>query len=794
MNLVSDGEAYPIQFFGEDNLVRVKRVGKAATVCLDPSLICERSRITQPGSNIYCLPQPGLPSPPPPILSHPPPPSHPPSIRSVSRPDVTPIEIRPYENRDVELLDVSIRRPMDNHSSFSMGQRTLRTFQTLGTRIYGWPDEMFNMNAARRTFQKDPTVGNRSEYESNVLTKIIDDIYGIICDDYNSTKTDFLDELQKQIVTYLNKCFALIKGEGTKCLYVEKMINTEFGYPMFLMRDVSAVKEFLDSATKDRGYQWPPPSHSTLIFGGDTQSGKKNRKSKDIFIHPFTIWKNCDKRLWFRKVESSPHITDPLILNAWPPNAITRKMAAGSKDKVLFHADGTSTSLLTVLNYVGQVFCNESNNILNWLLDWMALVVQNPGIPTKIAPMLTGEEGNGKNFFFDMFAAILGPQHHTVISRTKIFDRFNGSIEGKSLVFVNEMDSLEKKEWSHLRELIIDPTAPIERKGQEIRIVKNVANFIFVSNNQHSDLFPDLGTTKRRIVQLTCRNVIKDPMLWNRFWEWSGGNHISGSTTRQVCHGSLALADFLYNRRVERRIDVMPIDENGDPCVLSGLQDVPQWWYDCLGRGLILGSTDQTPWDTNRTAFSGPSTVKWISLVAPFRVLRQDMYEAFKGWFKHSNMGNLNIGGLQFIRQMNYLLLGRTHIVPRKRTRTGSKNGQKAYWMIEPLLDERRKFRLLYDNISFDDSDDNVTDGGTIPIDRFADEHTCDYKALSERLPNLTIIGVGQRDEEMVVVNQRDDSGQKKMEDEDSDSSDEEGEDDEDDGDEDVDFGGPDDI
>ena len=420
----------------------------------------------------------------------------------------------------------------------------------------------------------------------------------------------------------------------------------------------------------------------------------------------------------------------------------------------------------------------------------MATVVQRPGVPTKIAPLLTGEEGNGKNFFFDMFAAILGPPHHTVISATRIFDRFNGSVEGKSLVFVNEMDTLTKKEMASVNILITDPTASIERKGQERRYVKNVANFVFVSNVLHRDLFPDLGTTKRRFVHLSSRNVNKNPVLWSHFWEWSGGNMIdptgknpeNSSTTRKICNGSLALADFLYNRKVTRRIDEIPVHENGSSCMLRGLQDVPQWWKDCLTRGVILGSSNQTPWDTERSAFSGPSRMKWIELKDPFRLFHSETFEAFKGWYKNSNMGIQNIQEIQFVRQMNEILLGRTELVPRKRLRSSKKTGQKTYWMIDPLLDERRKFSLLYGNISFDDADDQLTDAGTIPIDRFGVQWIDDYKALSEGLPTAQEDGNGDPDgndqDDVQIIHEEEKKGE---------SSEEE---DGDDGEDDVDFDG----
>jgi len=113
-------------------------------------------------------------------------------------------------------------------------------------------------------------------------------------------------------------------------------------------------------------------------------------------------------------------------------------------------------------------------------------------------------------------------------------------------------------------------------------------------------------------------------------------------------------------------------------------------------------------------------------------------------------MGIQNIKEIQFVRQMNEILSGRTEIVPRTRHRTSKKTGQKTFWLIDPLLDERRKFSGLYGNISFDDADDQLTDAGTIPIDKFGEQWIDDYKALSEGLPTAQedgqVCGYGDQD------------------------------------------------
>jgi len=180
----------------------------------------------------------------------------------------------------------------------------------------------------------------------------------------------------------------------------------------------------------------------------------------------------------------------------------------------------------------------------------MATVVQNPGVPTQMAPLITGEEGNGKNFFFDMFAAIFGDHNCVVTTNLKDFDRFNSSLEGKALIIVNEMTDLTSQQWSHLRGMITDATIRVEEKGLDVRHVKNVANIVFLSNVVHRELFPDIGTNVRRIVHFPCRNVTKPPLMWDHFWEWAGGRGINHTTTRKKCDGSMALADYLSHSSV----------------------------------------------------------------------------------------------------------------------------------------------------------------------------------------------------------------------------------------------------
>ena len=50
----------------------------------------------------------------------------------------------------------------------------------------------------------------------------------------------------------------------------------------------------------------------------------------------------------------------------------------------------------------------ECENIMDWLLRWLAYPLQNPGAKLRTAVVMHGDEGAGKNFLFDLVASIFG--------------------------------------------------------------------------------------------------------------------------------------------------------------------------------------------------------------------------------------------------------------------------------------------------------------------------------------------------------------------------------------------------
>ena len=273
-----------------------------------------------------------------------------PSIRNLECPDVRPLEIRPIDSDDIE---ASMRRCGDEVAEYGhdlsqeedsedelvtslanlaplapMDHRRQRPVVPSGISKYGFKLDDPMMENTRITFQKDPKVDGHRSYDAKRMVNIVMEVYDEICADTRATKNDLLDELERRVVLYLNQCFAFVKSDGLKSYYVEKMIdcNKDHQYPVFKSRNDKSLQQILRSAIISRNLTWPPASHSDVIFGGQTDTGKK-KKPKDLFISPYKIWTECPRHLFFEKVEADPENNNPLILNTWQPNAITQEMA-----------------------------------------------------------------------------------------------------------------------------------------------------------------------------------------------------------------------------------------------------------------------------------------------------------------------------------------------------------------------------------------------------------------------------------------------------------------------------------
>jgi hypothetical protein len=144
----------------------------------------------------------------------------------------------------------------------------------------------------------------------------------------------------------------------------------------------------------------------------------------------------------------------------------------------------------------------------NWLLDWMANIVQRPWLKTQVPISLYGKEGCGKDILFDWFREyILGSVHtfQTANPQRDIFSRFSDGAVNKVFVQVDEAKCLHEFA-EQLKNLVTCKTITWECKNGKITTVDNFCNLLFTSNNENA---LSVSSDDRRLALFRCSSLYK---------------------------------------------------------------------------------------------------------------------------------------------------------------------------------------------------------------------------------------------------------------------------------------------
>lgn len=144
---------------------------------------------------------------------------------------------------------------------------------------------------------------------------------------------------------------------------------------------------------------------------------------------------------------------------------------------------------------------DEVDNIVHWILCWLALPLQRIGTKMASALIIHGPQGTGKNLFFDAWRDIYGKYGKTV-GQTEVEDKFNEWISGKLAFIANEVVS--RQEMYHrkdaLKMLVTESKDfPIRGMHTPTRWERNAANIVFLSN-QRIPLALDDGDRRHMVV------------------------------------------------------------------------------------------------------------------------------------------------------------------------------------------------------------------------------------------------------------------------------------------------------
>ena len=164
-----------------------------------------------------------------------------------------------------------------------------------------------------------------------------------------------------------------------------------------------------------------------------------------------------------------------------------------------------------ILSHLKEVLCSDDEIIYDYVLKWIAHIVQKPcdkaGIPVIL---MKSEQGSGKNLFWDFMGKVIGKKYIVTINDLNILtNKFNGRTEGKLLTLLNEIDNYggNFKDNNKLKSILTDVEQHIEPKGREAYKINNYSRSVMLTNNEWA---AKISNDDRRFVPMDVSDHKKD--------------------------------------------------------------------------------------------------------------------------------------------------------------------------------------------------------------------------------------------------------------------------------------------
>lgn len=128
--------------------------------------------------------------------------------------------------------------------------------------------------------------------------------------------------------------------------------------------------------------------------------------------------------------------------------------------------------------------CNGDEDLEMWILRWLAYPLRNPGAKMPTSIIMHGDEGSGKNFFFEKVVKAIYGDYGYVIGNDQLESKFNDWASMRLFMVADEVVTRAelKQMKGKLKGLISGETVIVNPKGMPEHVEKNQMNFVFLSN------------------------------------------------------------------------------------------------------------------------------------------------------------------------------------------------------------------------------------------------------------------------------------------------------------------------
>lgn len=128
--------------------------------------------------------------------------------------------------------------------------------------------------------------------------------------------------------------------------------------------------------------------------------------------------------------------------------------------------------------------CDANDELYLWISRWLAYPLRNPGAKMETSIIMHGDEGSGKNFFFEKVVKEIYGKYGYVIGNQQLEAPFNDWASMKLFLVADEVVTRSelKQMKGKLKYLVSGDTIIINPKGLPEHSERNQMNFVFLSN------------------------------------------------------------------------------------------------------------------------------------------------------------------------------------------------------------------------------------------------------------------------------------------------------------------------
>lgn len=138
------------------------------------------------------------------------------------------------------------------------------------------------------------------------------------------------------------------------------------------------------------------------------------------------------------------------------------------------------------LRHIKENVCREEPDMYDFVLDWFAGILRDPGGGPRTALVLIGGQGTGKTVVAEYLKRIIGEAHFKTFSHSEHFvSKFNTGLALSIVAHAEEATwGGHKKDAGALKSLITDQRIRVEPKGQDQYEVDNNVHLLITSNER----------------------------------------------------------------------------------------------------------------------------------------------------------------------------------------------------------------------------------------------------------------------------------------------------------------------